>query len=163
MKSIKISNVAVALLASTSFYAAAETIVPGSAVTVEADIVVSAGSAIGLEVIPAQGLTVGKLLDEATKLATLKVTGNNAAIRLINADPTATHCAWVNGVNNNTNKVQMCLNQSNGPLTIGGVRYWKYAAGEHGLHPGTSNSNAGLAKLGADTYKVSLEAIQYNP
>ena len=157
---LKLSCIAIALLGGTSFHAAAETLVPGSSVTVDASIAVSALSTVGLQVTPTSNLAVNDLKDVTKNVATLTVKGDKAAMRIVDADPTVKYCKWVNGQADATNKAIFCLSKNDGAVDLAGITYYKFPAGDHHLRPGAANNTAD-AKLGADTYTLSLEAVQY--
>lgn len=163
---MKLSHVALALLTSTSFYAAAATIVAGSEVKAEADIVVSADSPVGLAITPVANLTVVDIKKgPSTIIARMDVKGESVALHMVNSDASYPHCSWITGQDDNTNKIHACfpVNNGNPYLTIDGKAYYPYTEGKgHTIVSGSNNANpAKGSKVGVDTYKLSLEAIKY--
>ncbi|MGR1254925.1 hypothetical protein [Aeromonas veronii] len=160
----KFSRIALAFVASASFCAAAETIVPGSAVVSEADIIVLQDAAVGLTITPEANLTVSAIKQGAvTDIAKFNVSGNNAAVRLLNGHPAGPHCGYIFGTTDNTNKIEVCLKGAvaQDKFDANGSTYFKAAAGEHAIRGGGDNKSPQLTSVGADTYKLAMEVVQY--
>ncbi|MGR1254926.1 hypothetical protein [Aeromonas veronii] len=157
----KLSRVALAFVASASFYAAAETIVPGSAVVSEADVAVAQDAAVGLTITPIANLTVADIKRPGRDMAKYKVSGANATVRLLNAQSNYPHCAFIYGANDNTNKVDVCLVGPHDKFTADGIVYYKANEGEYVIRSGDYNRQPTITKVGADTYKLAMEVAQY--
>lgn len=159
---IKLSHIALVLMASASFSAVAESVVSGTSQTADADFVVNATSTIGLSITPFNNLSVADIETGTAKVGTFTVIGTDTAVRMINADATHSHCSWVTGITNSANKIAICMGTSSGSFVDNGFKYYKRAAGSYNLHSGSYNSTgAGGAVVGADTYKLSMELVQY--
>lgn len=158
---IKFSHIALAVIASSSFSAvAAEALVTGQVVTAEENIIVTGGSSLGLTITALPDLTVAKVkLGDKTNVAKFNVTGTNVAVRMVNADAKFKYCSVLSGTDNTENKMAVCLRQSDGGFDIGADRYYKFNEGQHFLRSG--NDNISIYNAAADTYKVTMEAVQY--
>ena len=162
---MKLSHIALALLASTSFYAAAETIVAGSAVTAEADIVVSADSSFALLINPLEGLTVSDFKKKDQKLGEFSVS-EDAYVRIVGNEskPNRRQCTFIYGESNSQNKIEVCTSGSPGILaSVNGTYYYSYEAQKkHSIVTGGYNTDPSVTNVNPDTYKISMEAIRRN-
>ncbi|MBO1386553.1 hypothetical protein BVJ60_17485 [Vibrio cholerae] len=158
---IKLSRIALALMASVSFSALANNVVSGSEVIAEADIVVNADSNLSLTITPIAGLTVSDINKGAvTKVANMNLTGTNLAVRMINAVADYPYCAVSFGNNNPSNTMQICLGEGTvNNFVYNGFTYYPVSEGSNYLRAG--NDNAKLFNVGPDTYRVMLELVQY--
>ncbi|MFM5567317.1 hypothetical protein ACET8I_12260 [Aeromonas veronii] len=160
----KFSHVALVFVASASFFAAAENIVPGSQVLANADIVVSQDSTLSLTLNPVANLTVSDIRKgRATTVAKFKVdgsSGDNAAVRLVGANPSYPDCAYLLGSSNKNNKMEVCLDYPSEKFVDNGNTYYKYGNGEYQVKGGGDNVQPTMP-VGADTYKLSMELVRY--
>lgn len=165
----KHTHIALAFLASASFGAVAETVVQGSAVVSEADIIVSQNNAVGLAITPEANITVSDIKEKNfVPFAKFTLSGKDVAVRLLGADQVRPVCADIFGATNNTNKIQACLHAPNyTPNTLGtfnkfvagGITYFKYPSGrEYIIRSGGENLHSPIS---ADTYTLAMEAVQY--
>lgn len=159
---IKFSHIALAVIASSSFSAVAETLVGGASVTAEENIILTDTSTLGLTITAIPNLTVAKVKEgEKTNVAKFKLTGTNAAVKLVNAYAKDKYCSLLVGTNDPANKLEVCLRNTGitGAFDVGADRYYKYNEGEYFLR--STNNNINRPTIAADSYKVTMEAAQY--
>ncbi|MFM5568950.1 hypothetical protein ACET8I_20720 [Aeromonas veronii] len=160
----RVSHVVLVFVASASFSASAEAIVPGSAVVSEADITVLQDASVGLTITPEANLTVADIKkSRSTQIAKFKVRGGNAAVRFVNQLLSTPQCAYVFGVADQKHKFQVCLKGSAGNFVDNGNRYYKYSPGDYIIQGAYDNvlANSNLTNVGADAYKLEMELVQY--
>lgn len=162
---MKISHVAFAMIACTSFSAAAiGSVVAGTAVTVDAAINVSAPSAVGLTITPASYVSLSDIKKGGVVLGNFTVTGTQAAVRMVDQDPANKHCTMAKGSNNAANTLLICMHVSSTDIANSfedaGFRYYKYANGSKN-NLGTYEYGKYGDNPGADTYKFSMEVVNY--
>lgn len=160
----KLSHVALAFVASASLCAAAETLVPSSKVSADANIIVSQDAKLTLAITPVANLTVSDVKKgKTTTVAKFKVggsTGDNTAVRLRASEPHNPTCADLRGVSNNHNKMQVCLDSPPEKLVDDGVTYYKYGNGEFAVVSSPANTNPAMP-VGIDTYNMAMELVRY--
>ncbi|MFM5567316.1 hypothetical protein ACET8I_12255 [Aeromonas veronii] len=163
----KLSHIALAFVASVSFYAAAENVVPGSEMVGNADVAVRQDSQLSLTINPVVNLTVADIKKgRSTNVAKFKVSGgmgSNTAVRLLNASNTHPHCAYIFGSSDKTNKLEVCLSNSvhMKDFVENGNTYFILGDGEYDIRGGADNINPNLTSVGADSYNMAMELVQY--
>ncbi|MBO1386295.1 hypothetical protein BVJ60_16140 [Vibrio cholerae] len=162
---IKLSRIALGLMASVSFSALANNVVSGSAVIAEADIVVNADSNLSLTIAPIAGLTVSDLKKGQTKVANINVTSSdfmsNLAVRMVNANTQFPYCTVAVGTYNSNNTATFCLGDLKfTAFESNGFIYYPVSHGANYLRSGQWNVD-GVTNPGADSYRVSMELVQY--
>ncbi|ELL3752078.1 hypothetical protein ACPFUK_002898 [Vibrio cholerae] len=161
MKSCRVA-IALALITPMSFSALANNVVSGSEVIADADIVVNTNSSLSFTVTPVEGLTVADIKQGAkTNVATLNLTGSNLALRMVNAIPDYPYCTVAVGTNNSDNTAEFCFGGDTANSFVdSGNTYYKVSEGTNYLRSGNDNGS-GKYKVGADTYKVTMELVEY--
>lgn len=159
----KLSNIAFALMMSSSFSVIAETVILGSEAIAEADIVVTSESRVGITITPVANLTVKDILKgDLTDVAKFTLTGSDVAVRLLDASLAYPTCAYLLGAADKNNKIEVCLKNANkGSFKAGNYTYYKYPEGEHIVRGGNDNKVPSITSVRADTYKLAMEAIKY--
>ncbi|EJL6770342.1 hypothetical protein NMS85_003682, partial [Vibrio cholerae] len=138
----------------------------GSEVIAEADITVNAVSSLSFTINPIQGLTVADIIKgSATKVANFNINStnpaSNLALRMVNPNPDYPYCTVAVGTNNSDNTAEFCIGGTvdYGSFVDSGNTYYKVSQGTHYLR--SSNDNQGMYKVGADTYKVAVELVEF--
>ncbi|MBW3781456.1 hypothetical protein GL270_09410 [Aeromonas veronii] len=162
---MKISHVAFAMIACTSFSAAAiDSVVAGTAVAVDAAINVSAPSAVGLTITPASNVSLSDIKKGDAVLGNFTVTGTNAAVRMVDQDAVNKQCTMAKGSNNAANTLLICMNINATDIANSfedaGFKYYKYADGTK-KNLRTYEYNKYGDNPGADTYKFTMEVVNY--
>lgn len=161
---LKYSHIALAFIASASFCAVAETIVPGSEINAKADIVVAQDAKLSLAINPAANLTVTDIRKgRATTVAKFKVDGGlggDTAVRLVAAPSEHPDCAFLQGAANNNNKILVCLDNPPQKFSEGGIDYFKYGNGEYQV-VGHDQNALPTMPVGADSYNLAMELVRY--
>ncbi|ELL3752072.1 hypothetical protein RUK35_002206 [Vibrio cholerae] len=161
----KFSLVTLALMATVSFSALANNVVSGSELIADADIIVNKNSLVSVTIAPIDGLTVEDINKGAqTKVATLSLTSSNPAsnfaVRMVNPNTEYPYCTVAVGTNNSNNSAEFCLGgDSSFNFIHNGNTYYKVSSGTGYLRAG--NDNRAKHKVGADTYKVRMELVEY--
>ena len=132
---IKLSHIALALITSVSFSAVAENVVPDSGVTADADVTIVGGSTLSLSIAPVTGVTVEQVRKASTAnkviLAKYKLIGDNAAVRMVNADAKYPYCTTSAGTSFNDNKLEICIDDQDAKkFSVNSNTYYKLNAGE---------------------------------
>ncbi|EJL6325681.1 hypothetical protein ACPD0F_003651 [Vibrio cholerae] len=159
---IKLSRISLAFTVSVSFSTLANNVVSGSEVIADADIVVNAKSYVSLTITPIEGLTITDIKKgKQTKVATLNLIGNNLAVRMINPNSDYPYCTIAVGTNNRNNTAAFCLGgDMSHSFVDNGNTYYPVSPGVNYLRSGQYNA-IGKSKVGVDTYKVSMELVEY--
>ncbi|HHQ4758165.1 TPA: hypothetical protein ACSP2Z_003014 [Aeromonas hydrophila] len=159
---IKFSHIALALIASTSFSAVAEKKIDQGIppVIADAEVTVRGVSKLSLGITPVENLTVEDIKKGSTVLAKFKLTGDNVAVRMVNADSKFPYCTISAGNLNAKNKLELCIkydSKKNESFLADGSTYYIFQAGEYDIRAGGVNNN----NIGVDTYKFTMEAVSY--
>ncbi|MFM5567315.1 hypothetical protein ACET8I_12250 [Aeromonas veronii] len=159
----KLSHIALAFVASVSFYAAAENVIPNSVVVSDANITVAQDASVGIVITPESGVTVSAVKTGGpVSFAKFKLSGKNVAVRFLDAQPQIPNCTFIYGINDKKNKIDVCMDGLFNQFDAGGFTYSKGDAGiEYDIRGGSDNAVPAVTTVGGDTYKLTMEAVQY--